>query len=206
MKAIHLYLFFYMTGKPHIEATEHLQILNSLNYREEESKFNEIFLFLRKIEYTMIQRIQSIYLLLSALLTSTVLFIKLADFTNATSKFILEDTGIYQVMENTEKQLILGTYPIILLAILTTFLSLVILFFFKRRILQIRLSGINIAFQLGLTGMILYLGQSGAKNLDAVVSYHYVIVFPLIAMVLTILAIISIGKDEALIRSLNRIR
>ena len=69
-----------------------------------------------------------------------------------------------------------------------------------------RICGINIALQLGITGSIFYLGHVGSKNLEAAVSYNYVVVFPLIAIVLTILAMIAIGKDEALIRSLNRIR
>jgi hypothetical protein len=57
---------------------------------------------------------------------------------------------------------------------------------------------------LGLFGLFFYytyVGISGAK-----VAFKIPVVFPIVAVILDYLAIRGIGKDEALIRSLNRIR
>jgi hypothetical protein len=53
--------------------------------------------------------------------------------------------------------------------------------------------------------LFIYLWQSGEK-LHAEWSLEIVSAFPLINIVLNVLAIRSIGKDEALVKSLNRIR
>ena len=45
-----------------------------------------------------------------------------------------------------------------------------------------------------------------SKELDGIVSYEITAIFPFVAAILTYLAIRAIGKDEALIRSMDRIR
>ena len=155
----------------------------------------------------MIQRKQSIYLLIASLLTGVLLITHVADFISKEANYILNFKGIYIIENgNVQSDAIFAAYPLMLLIPLSTLISIVTILLFRKRILQIRLCGINVALQAGITASIFYLGYAGAKNLEAVVSYQYVVVFPLIALILTILAIISIGKDEALVRSLNRIR
>jgi hypothetical protein len=57
---------------------------------------------------------------------------------------------------------------------------------------------------LGLFGMFFFFIYYSLG--DAQVSYKVSIFFPLIAVILDYLAIRAIGKDEALIRSIDRIR
>lgn len=59
---------------------------------------------------------------------------------------------------------------------------------------------------LGSIGLGYYMINSQAKELTAVVDYSIINAFPLVAMVLSYLALRAIGKDEALIRSMDRIR
>lgn len=59
---------------------------------------------------------------------------------------------------------------------------------------------------LGYIGLNYYYIKSFANQLNSVISYQIIVVFPLISAILTYLAIRAIGKDEALIRSLDRIR
>lgn len=155
----------------------------------------------------MIQRKQTIYLFIATLLTAILFFVPLADFINKEENYFLIFKGIYKnALPGGEPELIFPAYPLLILVPLSTICSLLAIFFYKKRILQIRLCGINIALQAGVTGSIFYLGYISAKNIEAIVSYNYIVVFPLIGIILTILAMIAIGKDEALVRSLNRIR
>ena len=154
----------------------------------------------------MIQRKQTIYLLIAALLTGVLFFMPFARFAGAEGSFLLTVKGIWIQMGPGEKSLEVSTYPLMILVSLSTLVSLMAVGLYKKRLLQIRLCGINLALQAGLSGFIFYYGQTTAKILSAAVSYEWVVVFPLIALVLTILAFIAIGKDEALVRSVNRIR
>jgi uncharacterized membrane-anchored protein YitT (DUF2179 family) len=72
--------------------------------------------------------------------------------------------------------------------------------------LQIRLSIINSVLLAGYYGLLfIYLWQAG-NVLNADWYLNIVTAFPLINIILTFLAIRAIGKDEALIKSLNRLR
>jgi hypothetical protein len=57
---------------------------------------------------------------------------------------------------------------------------------------------------LGLLGVLFYFLHAGFQEVD--VAYKFPMTFPLIAAVFDYLAIRAIGKDEALVRSLDRIR
>ncbi|MBN2743803.1 DUF4293 domain-containing protein [Breznakibacter xylanolyticus] len=153
----------------------------------------------------MIQRKQTIYLFISAILTGVLLMSRYADFASPTGNFYLDFRGIWQHTGETST-LEIGAYPLMILVSLSTLMSLVTIFLFKNRPLQIRLCGMNAVLMAGITGFIFYYGHTAAKALEAVVSYGWTVVFPIIGIVMTILALIAIGKDEALIRTMNRIR
>ncbi len=69
-----------------------------------------------------------------------------------------------------------------------------------------RLNLFNIVLMIGYLGLNYYYIQNFSKQLSGVVSYEITAIFPFVAAVLTYLAIRAIGKDEALIRSMDRIR
>jgi len=83
-------------------------------------------------------------------------------------------------------------------------LHLIIIFLYKKRILQIKILGFTMVLLLGLVGVMLYFLYAAFEGAEVV--FKIPIVFPVIAFILDYLAIRAIGKDEALIRSLNRIR
>lgn len=149
----------------------------------------------------MIQRIQSLYLLLSALLTGSMFFLPLAELVSDDAKFTL----LYRGLE-TGGELNTPTLALAILVTVATIVSLITILLYKKRMLQIRLCGLNMGLLLGTTGMIYFLGSQTAQELSAEISYKIPMVFPIVALILTFLAIRSIGKDEALIKSMNRIR
>ena len=75
---------------------------------------------------------------------------------------------------------------------------------YKKRIRQIRVIVFAILLMLGLFGLFFFFTHFAFS--DAQISYQVSMVFPLVAIILDYLAIRAIGKDEALIRSIDRIR
>jgi hypothetical protein len=147
----------------------------------------------------MIQRIQTVYLLISAILVALLSKLQLADLIVDEKIYSFISTGIYSGEER-----IYNGMPILILVTILTLIHLVAIFQYKKRILQIRMLVFSIILLLGLFGMFFffaYIGFEGAKA-----SFKVPVAFPLVAIILDYLAIRAIGKDEALIRSLNRIR
>lgn len=147
----------------------------------------------------MIQRIQTVFILVAAVLVSLLLKFKFADLSANSELYTFVAKGIY----NGETQVISGL-PILIFIGIIALLHFVIIFLFKKRIVQIRLLSFTIILLLGLFGMFFYFtfaSFDGAK-----VAFKIPVAFPVVAAILDFLAIREIGKDEALVRSINRIR
>lgn len=152
----------------------------------------------------MIQRIQSIYLLVVSILMGTMFYYPLAELLSDDGQlFIYFFNGI--VREGEEGLYLLTVPPIILLAIIAG-ISFISIFLYKKRVIQMRLNSFNIILMIGYLGLNYYYIQNFSKQLEGVVSYQIAAIFPFVAAILTYLAIRAIGKDEALIRSMDRIR
>ena len=147
----------------------------------------------------MIQRIQTAYLLVAGLLTASLYKLKFADILFNGNLYIFNARGI----SNGDQVSFNGLAIFIFIGIITL-LHFIIIGMYKKRIRQIRITVFTIILLLGLSGMFLYYGFSTFK--EAKVAFKIPVIFPLVAIILDYLAIRSIGKDEALVRSLNRIR
>ncbi len=151
----------------------------------------------------MIQRIQTLYLLLVLILSGITLFSVQAGFVgNADAiHYVLNYKGIFSGVNNVQ-----NVWALSALCVLIPIIALITIFLYKKRILQIRLSIINSVLLAGYYGLLfIYLWQAG-NVLNADWYLNIVTAFPLINIILTFLAIRAIGKDEALIKSLNRLR
>jgi hypothetical protein len=154
----------------------------------------------------MIQRIQTVYLLIAEILIGVLFFVPFGEIAAKEGSFYKVDmNGIY--LEGTPKpEMIYSSLPLVILWIVSLILILVTIFLYKNRILQMRISTVNIFILLGLGGLILYYIWSSAEILSGVFSLSIYLVFPLIASILIYLAIRAIAKDELLVRSIDRIR
>ncbi len=155
----------------------------------------------------MIQRIQSVYLLVITVVSVIVLFSPAAYLVQKTdlTQYSLTFNGLVSV-NGTESQTVASSWVLTAIGILIPVISFVTIFLYKKRILQIRLSFINIVLMAGYYGILfIYLWQFG-KNLNADWHLYYVASFHLVNIILCFLAIRSIGKDEALVKSLSRLR
>ena len=150
----------------------------------------------------MLQRIQTLFLLLAAAAMLVASVMPLAFFIYEGDKVTLEAMGVY--LDGTLNDSTWGQFA---LGMASSVLSLITVFLYKQRMLQIRLSVFNVLLMIGFY---LYFGFIIYKLLPMeTLEFQKVgvgIIMPLIALILTILAIRNIGADEALIRSLNRLR
>jgi hypothetical protein len=147
----------------------------------------------------MIQRIQTIYIFFAAVLTGLLFFLPLAEISVAGEIYVFRSRGILL-----GEEVIFNGLPIQLFLGLIVLLHLVIIFLYKKRIRQIRMLTFTLLLLLGLLGLFFYFIYANFE--EQTVAFKVSMVFPLIAIVLDYLAIRNIGKDEVLIRSLNRIR
>jgi glucan phosphoethanolaminetransferase (alkaline phosphatase superfamily) len=147
----------------------------------------------------MIQRIQTVFIFISGLLTASLFKFKLADLSVNNELLQFFAKGI-----SNGESIVFDGLPIMFLIGLVALLHIVIIFIYKKRILQIRMLVFSILLLIGLFGMFFYFTYAGFDG--AKVAFKIPVAFPIAAIILDWLAIRAIGKDEALIRSLNRIR
>jgi hypothetical protein len=154
----------------------------------------------------MLQRIQTFYLLIALILMLVLMFLpygklllesgELIDFTVLGAKIPVKEGGIESF----------STLPLAILVGLIGFLLFLSILFFKKRIIQIRLCVFNIILMIGSIGVMYYFMNHAANTYSVDANYNVLMVFPLVSAILTFLAIRAIGKDEALVRSIDRIR
>ena len=151
----------------------------------------------------MLQRIQSLWFLLSIAALSAMFFFPIAELHKQGIVYFFKMSGFFEIKGS---QLIKHE-PIIILLILNvfiSFLSLLNIFLFKNRNLQIKLCLITSLFLIIFSGVILYLTYF-VNNYDSVF-YKVSSIFPIIAFIFIMLARIGIKSDEKLVRSIDRIR
>jgi hypothetical protein len=139
----------------------------------------------------MIQRIQTLYLFIVIVLQS-----------------VLLSTGIAKYITLSSEEIYKKTMDLPLLAALTSFTALIpaiSLFLYRKRMLQMRFNIFNSILLVALQGFIVYyivsFSDQGASFVFTIQS-----MFPVISLILSILAIRNILKDELLIKSLHRLR
>lgn len=155
----------------------------------------------------MIQRIQTLYLLLAVAMMSLTLFLPLATFVYGGNELILKG---FAISGGEGLSFPLPIYLGVLLAA-TTLLLLVIIFLYKKRLVQIRLCVSAIVLLLGsaaLIGLYCYRVCSllSEMNYDEIITIGFASLMPIVAIIPVVLAIRGIARDEALVRSLDRIR
>lgn len=144
----------------------------------------------------MIQRIQSIYLLIAAIFSGGLIFV---------FNFWKDEKGVLFFAKDAfeSNNLLLRLIPI--LFIISAVLSLIAIFQFKKRQLQFVLGRLNILTNLFLLGLLLY--QSLNLSGETLVSEKGIgLVLPIIVILLLVLANKAIKKDEDLVKSVDRLR
>ncbi|WP_319481602.1 DUF4293 domain-containing protein [uncultured Draconibacterium sp.] len=147
----------------------------------------------------MIQRIQTLFMLAAGMLIGSLYLQKFADIIVNDQLHIFNAFGIFK-----DEELLFSGLPLMILIGIIALLHLVALFLYKKRILQIRILAFTIILMLGLFGLFFYFTYASFEEVK--VAFKVAVALPLASVILDWLAIRAIGKDEALVRSLDRIR
>ncbi|MFV0365439.1 MAG: DUF4293 domain-containing protein [Mangrovibacterium sp.] len=148
----------------------------------------------------MIQRIQTLYMLLSSMLIGLLFALPFAEIADATNQ--IYEFNAFGIEGNAG--LLQNGWAVSLLIGIILILQVAAIFLYKNRILQMRMLTFAILLALGLTGLLFFFVLKSFD--DVTISYHMAMSFPIVAAILNYLSIRAIGKDEALIRSVDRIR
>jgi hypothetical protein len=152
----------------------------------------------------MIQRIQSIWLLLASLTIFLLLAIPVATSIQGSKEFWVQATGLFQ-SENGSTIKLDSFTPLTISVIAVGLMCIAVIFSFKRRTIQKRLCIALMAMVASLSFWTFnYVEQipGGLSN----ATYNAGIALPVLAIVFCALAIRGITKDEQLLRSADRLR
>ncbi len=152
----------------------------------------------------MIQRIQSLYLLIVTVLMVTTIFLPLILITFPDDTYLaLTFRGFANEGWNWE----LSTACLSILTAVIAFLSLGNIFMFHNRSRQVRICIYNMLLMLGWYAL-LYTVVSYKLDELTYDSFNIQIAscFPLVSIILTFLAMRGILKDDAIVKSLDRLR
>ncbi len=152
----------------------------------------------------MIQRTQSIYLLLITILIGIMTFFTFAEITTVNSEiYSFNIKGIFNTLSG---DLLRNTLSVNLLIGITSLIAFATILLYKKRTLQIRLCIYNMILLVGLSGLLAYYIFDTASSVNGEITFKIALTFPLVALILTFLAFRNIRKDDAIVRSLDRIR
>ncbi|MCC8146240.1 MAG: DUF4293 domain-containing protein [Bacteroidales bacterium] len=137
----------------------------------------------------MIQRIQTIWLLLIAVLSVLLIFLPTAEKLNFESVSAFPFDLVFAAENG-----------------LVALLSVITIFLYKNRDLQTKMCYLILVLLVAVIATIAYDIWEPIRDTMTTVEYKIPISFPLIAIIFDLLAIRSIKKDEKLVRSLDRLR
>ncbi len=160
----------------------------------------------------MIQRIQTLYLLAVVALGIAMIWLPVVEFVPAADMlhtWQLRPIGFQELMPVGADALVpdvQGLWGLLVTSALIPLLALVDIFLFNKRILQARLNIFTVMLCIGYYGVVaIYVWL---VKMVAEVEWYITpwASFPLICMVLTLMATRAILKDEALVRAADRLR
>jgi hypothetical protein len=149
----------------------------------------------------MIQRIQTLYLLLVVALGVTLCFMPAVELYTLTPPNQVFTLGMVSNVPAVS-----GTWVLSLTTVLIPVLALADIFLFKKRILQARLNIFQVCLCAGYYAIIGTFVWFAKMNLNVDWHVTFWAAIPLICLVLTLMATRRILKDEALVRAADRLR
>ena len=158
----------------------------------------------------MLQRLQTLYLAIVAIACILLFFFPLANYYDEIQgnyKFFLY--GI-QSMDPEPKVAFSSffTIPLIFLVVVSFIFTVSTIFLYKKRLLQIRICTFNVLTNIVLIMVIFFFYATRIKTMTLIEpDYNYVgMVLPLISLAFLVLSSRAIRKDEALVKSADRLR
>ncbi len=159
----------------------------------------------------MIQRIQTIYLALVAVFSILGLCLPIGQFYEGTHMVATYNNFMFVQTDQAEATYNMGPIALGILLIIVTLITMMSIMLFRHRMRQLRLTIFTIILLAGYIGYYAFLTwkyQLQMAGIHPAIEYHLCIaaILPLISIILSCLAIHGIRRDEAIVRSLDRLR
>lgn len=155
--------------------------------------------------YIMIQRVQTLFLLVATILSALVVFVPISEMMLPNGDVAkLYSTGLKNLNSS---EVLYQTFPILILGLATSLLSLITIFIYQRRTIQMRLCVYNILLLLFMAILFAYYYFDIRNKLEVQMhSFSYTLVIPLVNIILIFQAFRAIRRDDLLIKSYDRLR
>ena len=156
----------------------------------------------------MIQRKQSVFLLLAAIASTLIFFFPLANFIGAKGSFIMFVHQIQNLVPDSSNPYSLSfILPLLSANAFVIIFSLLTIFLYKNRKVQMKITKLNILLEVIFIGLFfLYYVDVLEKASGATASYGIGVFMPMLSLILLVFAYRGIVQDERLIRSADRLR
>lgn len=163
-----------------------------------------IFNFARNKKLFMIQRIQTLYLLIADFLVAILFLVPYAEWAN--KEGVIFQVNLLGFSNEGGAAASRGvSWPVLMVSILLLVMLIIAIFQYKNRARQIKLAYVAIALHIVLVALFqFHVGTAVAEG--EIYAVKMFASFPLVAAVFTYLAIRGISKDENLVKSIDRIR
>lgn len=147
----------------------------------------------------MIQRIQTVYLLIVVGLLITAMCLPMGYFTDSMGEHPFKALGMDV---NGTFQSTWGLFGILMLSGLVAAATI---FLFKNRVLQIRMTIFNSLLLVGyyIAFLAFYLALKNDANMFRI---GWALCLPLVSIILNVLAVRAIGRDEVMVKAADRLR
>lgn len=162
----------------------------------------------------MIQRIQTIYLALVAVLSILGLCLPIGQFHNETDLAATYNNFVFLPAEpfaSATHDFNLGPMALGILLIIVILITIMSIMLFRYRMRQLRLTIFSTILLVGYVAYYAFLTwkyQLQMTSIEPSVTYHltFAAILPIVSIILNCMAIHGIRRDEALVRSLDRLR
>ena len=144
----------------------------------------------------MIQRIQTVYLLIVAGLLITAMCMPIGYFIDTMGEHPFKALGL-EIND--------ATWGLFGILMLSTIVAVATIFLYKNRMLQIRMTIFNSLLLVGyyIAAFAFYFALKNDANMFRV---GWALCLPLISIILNILAVRAIGRDEVMVKAADRLR
>jgi hypothetical protein len=148
----------------------------------------------------MIQRIQTLYLALAAVLLS-LLFLPTFSPIKVMEQLASGETTTFNVTA-------VNNLPLLFFVVIALIFVVMAVFLFKNRKIQVLIAAIAALWSTVIQGVLIYQKMQLTQKVAATstVSYSLGMILPFLALLLTVLAIVAIRKDDAMVKSSDRLR
>jgi magnesium-transporting ATPase (P-type) len=156
----------------------------------------------------MIQRIQSLYLLVVSVACVLLFFFPMIDYIDPMKgTYKLFATGMKSYSDMPGILFFWQTFPLLFLTIASFILAIIAIFLYKNRTLQLQLVSINVLVNVLLIALVFLLySRIFERRLGILSIYQFGMYVPLISLIFLVLASRAIRKDEAIVKSSDRLR